>query len=146
MKKSIFIVVIILISSFINTSCSKKLLNIEANTYKVKELLKSENCDTDCGATADCEGKTVHVIGVLDEKNINEKTNQFFIYDSDDDYQLEVIVNDDINEDVFNLLEGNGDKTFTVSGIITGFDAPTNFSCDRLFTLKLSEIDAVVMP
>lgn len=134
----------IIIANF-SVSCHLKVLELETETYTVKELLKSANCDTECGFEADCEGKEVHVKGVIDDHNINEEQKQFFLQDqSNDKYFIEVIVDEDISEAVFNKLNGNGGELFKVSAIISGYDAPTNTNCERHFTLKLTEFENLI--
>lgn len=144
-KPTVYSVIFILILiTGITYSCNKKLLNLES-TYTVKELLKSANCNTECGESADCEGSQVHLQGVLDANNINKENKQFFLQDaSNTDYSIEVIVAETINDAIFDKLEGNGGKLFEITAIIKGYDAPMNFSCDRYFQLELIDVDNLI--
>jgi hypothetical protein len=146
-KPSYYAVILMAIFiSAISTSCRKKTLDLESEVHTIKELLKSTNCDTDCGAAADCEGKEVQVEGILDENNINADQSQFFMYDQkDNDYQIAITVNTDIKDAVFEKLTNKGGKLIEVRGIITGYDAHTNFSCERKFGIELANLDDVVI-
>jgi len=144
-KKQVLVIIVLLFVSGINTSCRKKTLDFETGVYTVKELLKSANCDVDCGEKADCEGREVHIIALIDENNINEEQSQFSVYDaSDEDYNINVTVASEIKDAVFQKLEGNGGKEFEVIATIKGYDAPTNFTCDRTFGLELTDADNLI--
>jgi hypothetical protein len=144
-KKQIGVIGVLLFILGISTSCRKKTLDFESGVYTVKELLKSANCDAACGTIADCEGREVHIKGLIDEDNINEEQSQFFIYDAtNSDYNISVSVALEIKDAVFEKLEGNGGKEFEVTATIKAYDAPTNFTCDRKFGLELSDVDNLI--
>ena len=127
------------------SSCKKDTLDFSSDTFfGIKDFLKSENCDTECGEAASCEGKIVHLQGILDENNINEYLQQFRVLDEKENkYSIAVSVDTTISLAVFEKIKNWGGKKIKISGKISGGDAPTNFTCDRIFTLTLSELKDV---
>ena len=117
----------------IQTGCKKENLDFGSDDYfGIKAVLKSDNCDADCGEIADCEGQQIKVKGKLDSSNINESDNQFYLIDEgNDDFRLEIKVDDLVNSDVFLKLNGNGENVFRVEGEMEGYDAPINATCNH---------------
>lgn len=128
-------------------SCKKDTLDFGSATYfGIKKVLKSENCDADCGETADCEGEMIKVKGKLDESNINVSDNQFYLIDEgDSDFRLEVQVDEMVNDDVFQKINGMGGEVFLAEGEMEGYDAPTNATCKRQFLLRVNDAEKVEM-
>lgn len=131
----------------VSTGCKKDKLDFDSGTYfGVKEVLKSENCDADCGTVADCEGEMIKVKGKLDESNINNEDHQFYLIDeSKSDFQLEVKVDEAVSAAVFQKLTGMGGEVFKVEGEMEGYDGQTNATCKRQFLLRVDSADKVTM-
>ena len=138
MKKNVSFIVVAFI--VLLSSCSKYLLDLSSDKYyNIKTFLKSENCDADCGTEASCEGKTVKLQGVIDVDNINKESNYFRIVDKNDiDFNIQIDVNQSINLQVFDKVAAFGSKLISVEGVANGFDAPTNYTCERLFNLTVN--------
>ena len=142
MKKNFVLGLLFLL---IVSACKKDTLDFSSNTYfGIEEFYESENCDTECGEAADCEGKLVKLKGTLDENNINEDIHQFWILDSKKEkISIAVVVDTLISTQVFEKIAEWRGKEIKVIGIVVGDDAPTNFTCNRLFSLKLSAVEDV---
>ena len=141
--KKIFVLGFLLLLIF--SACKKDTLDFSSNTYfGIEEFYESANCDTDCGEAADCEGKLVHLKGVLDENNMSEDVHHFSILDSEKE-KISIFVDVDtlISAQVFDKIKEWGGKEIKVVGIVVGNDAPTNFTCERLFSLKLNALEDV---
>ena len=125
----------------------RKDLDLDSDTFfGVKELLKSKNCEADCGETASCEGKIVKIKGKIDENNINEDVSTFFILDEkDEDYSISVEVEASCKEETFDKIRTKGGHGIKIEAKIQGFDMPVNFSCSRGFVLKLEEADKITV-
>ena len=92
------------------SGCKKDLDLLSGKFFGIKEFLHSKNCDAKCGETADCEGQVAGLEGLLDESNINEDQNQFYVLDSkDEDEKIEVRVDSAISAEVFQLIRSSGD-------------------------------------
>ena len=120
------------------SGCKKDLDLLSGKFFGIKEFLHSKNCDAKCGETADCEGQVAGLEGLLDESNINEDQNQFYVLDSkDEDEKIEVRVDSAISSEVFQLIRFRNTNDVQVRGEIGGYDQPMNFSCKRGFFLDL---------
>ena len=135
-KKILF--TFLMISLFTITACHKKTLSLSDNVYTLQTFLKSVNCEANCYETAQCEGKTVRLKGLLDRDNINRSQQQFYLVDVNSQYNIEVKVASNITDDIFDILEQNPAAEYIVKGKITGYNAATNISCKRQFTLSLN--------
>jgi hypothetical protein len=134
-------IVLLLSVAILLAACSKKLLDLSDGQYSVSELIESKNCDSSCYQQAACEGKTVAVYGYLDPDNIDKEHKSFvMVYHNKN---IEVLVADNILDIVFDKLNTHSNSLFLVKGLVKGYDAPTNFVCDRKFTLQLSQADDV---
>ncbi len=125
----------------VSLGCNKETLDLESDTYfNIKELLRSENCDATCGEVADCEGQELRIRGQLDESNLEQDIQQFYLIDdNDNDFRLEISVDAVINSSVYQKLSGNGGRVFRVEGEMQGYDAPTNATCNRMFNIQLRD-------
>ncbi|MEE9439008.1 MAG: hypothetical protein V3V14_08420 [Saprospiraceae bacterium] len=141
MKKNILLLILCFVT--IISSCSKDLLDLSsAEHFDLKTFLNSENCDTDCGSEANCEGKIVKLQGIIDESNVNKESNYFRLVDQNDsEYNMQIDVKESINLEVFDKVTEFGSKLITIEGLIKGFDASTNFSCERMFNLTIDDSD-----
>ena len=116
-----------------------------------------ESCPGECGSPSTCEGKPAKVWGYLDVHNVfedpqggNEKA-RFVIAGELDDQGfgtgkvIEVIPNQESDQSaLFDKLEtiDATSKVFT-TGTVTGYDAPTNLSCERLISLEIDGENSV---
>jgi len=142
MKKTVLLILLLFFITL--SSCSKKaLIFSEDNVFSVKEILNAKNCDVSCNQIATCEGKVVLVKGVIDQYNINASEKQFFLIEGKRK-SIQVIVSDSAVRQVFKLLHKTPGAIFRVRGVINGFDAPTNMTCDRLFTIQLNSAKDLV--
>jgi hypothetical protein len=134
-----FYILIFLILSIPFIACKKEILDLSSENYwKVKNVLKSQNCDTKCGVKAACEGEMLKVEGLLDEENIDTLNHSIYLLDEGNDkYKLKVMVDESAANDVFEKLVGNGGKMFLAEGIMEGYDAPMNFKCERKYLLHI---------
>ena len=121
------------------TSTPKQKLEFNTNsTYDISTLLNAENCNIECGKIAQCENQTVQVKGRIDEDNVNDFVNQFYLFDlRDDSYRLEVKVKDEDKDSTFSEIKKLMKSPITISGVLKGVDAPTNYTCEKLYTLHL---------
>ncbi len=133
--------VIVLFFLVLLSGCSKKLLDLSAGNYALSELLNSKNCDSKCWQQAACEGEMVSVYAYLDQDNIDKEQKSFVL----DGMRggIQVFVADSILDEVFEKLNANSNKMFLVKGIITGYDAPSNFVCERRFSMKINRAEDV---
>ena len=115
------------------------------------------SCPGECGQPLICEGQTVKVWGYLDAHNIFENPEsasekaRFVIagaLDAQGFGQREVIEvippQDEDNEDLFNqlVLAGSSSQVF-ITGVVAGYDAPTNITCRRLISLQIDGENSV---
>jgi hypothetical protein len=128
----------LMISLITITACHKKTLSLGDNVYTLQTFLNSANCDAHCYETAQCEGKTVRLKGILDRDNINRSHHHFYLVDVNHRFNMEVKVADNITDDIFDVLEQNPAAEYIIKGKITGYDAATNFSCRHQFFLSLN--------
>jgi len=137
MKKVVAILSVLVLLS----GCSKKLLDLSAGSFDVSELLNSKNCATKCSHQADCEGKNVSVYGYLDQRNIDKEHKSFVL--EGDKGSIQVFVADAVLDEVFDKLQADPSSMFLVKGIITGYDASTNFVCERRYIMNINRSEAV---
>ncbi len=139
MKYTYLLLTLLFVTIFSN--CSKELLDLTSDDYySVKTFLKSKNTDTVCGTEASCEGKTVKLKGIIDIDNINKESRYFRLMDQNDsDFSMQITVTEPISMEVFDNVVSFGSKVIVVEGVIKGFDAHMNISCDRLFTMTISD-------
>jgi len=142
MSKKHIKIFIFTVSVLLFISCHKKTIILDQNhTYSVKQLLKSPNCKARCYKQADCETMFVNLTGVIKPEHIDSQHNRFYLYDQQDaGYSLEVQLPDSIGVRIFKYIRVQPDAIYLVSGMIEGFDAPTNFTCDRRFVMKVNTV------
>ena len=140
-----FFAAILILSFLFLSACKKETLDLSSTEYfGIKTLLQSTNCTADCDEIADCESSVIRVRGILDEFNVPTSERQFYLNDeADDTFQLEVIVDEAIIEEVFQKLDGMEGKVFLVEGEMQGFEAPGNFSCARRYFLQVRNVEDV---
>ena len=117
----------------------KKELDFEADIYyHVKEFLLSKNCQTKCNIPAVAEGKTIKLQGFIDDFHVMEDLNNFQLFDkNNDNYSISVSVDSLISAAVFNKIRNSKTKNARIKGVVHGFDKPTNFTCERGFSIEL---------
>ena len=142
MKTKIIVLLFVIVTVL---SCAKDTLFLESSvTFGIKEFLQSENCNTDCGTEASCEGQTVKLKGILDEYNINEAQSEFWLIDEDNDkYTIYYKVDTSITDAVFDKIRDYDGKLIEAKGVISGYDMPTNTSCDRGFYITIAKVSDI---
>lgn len=108
-------------------------------------------CPGKCGEKLVCEGQLVKVWGYLDQHNVFDNSQsdleiERFVIAGQLDAQgfgdgkvIEVYPPQERNNaGLFDKLnEFEGSSKILVAGTIKGFDAPTNFTCERLISLEI---------
>ena len=137
---------------FIALMACQKTLDLEADTYyDIKEFLKSKNCETNCGTSAECEGKSVKLQGIYyeDYGSISSAYCQYFVIsdrkknDYSFKYHMQIHVDSSICLNVNQLLQGRDGQLLKVEGIIIGHDEPDMAGCKRGFIMKLQDVNSI---
>lgn len=126
-------------------ACKKDLDFTADDYYRVRDFLRSQNCDTECGQVADCEGIVVKLKGRINAENVERETFSFLLEDEkNSNCHVSVSVDSLIATDIFDdiLLAGSG--TVKIEGLIEGHDEPGNLKCKRGFSLKLENREDLV--
>jgi hypothetical protein len=117
------------------------------------------SCPGKCGESLACENQPVKVWGYLDQHNIfdesqsDHETERFLIAEQLDSQgfakgkRIEVYPPQDRNNTLlfgkFNAVDKS--SKILVVGIVKGYDAPTNLSCQRLISLEIQGEDNVII-
>ena len=115
------------------------------------------SCSGECWQPLPCEGQVVRVWGYLDQYNIFDKrqgdvaSERFFIAEKLDSQGLgkgksiEVIPPQaENNAPLFDKLNAAKiSSKILVTGTVVSFDAPTNFTCERLISLEIQGDNSV---
>lgn len=116
-----------------------------------------DSCPGKCGEQLACEGQLVKVWGYLDQHNIFDN--------SQSDHEVErFLIAEQLDSqgfgkgkgiEVYPFQGGNTASLFAklneveessrifITGIVKGYDAPTNFTCERLISLEIQGEDNV---
>ncbi|MGW8225187.1 MAG: hypothetical protein ACWGOY_05615 [Anaerolineales bacterium] len=109
------------------------------------------SCPGECDEKLACEGEKVKVWGYLDAHNVfapaqsPQEAERFLIAEKLDDQgfakgkRIEVTPpQGENNAALFEKLEGAGSSSkILLTGIVSGYDAPTNLTCQRLIRLEI---------
>jgi len=125
-------------------ACKKETIDIHSGAcFGISELLNSKNVQVKCGQTADFEGLSLCLAGVLEP---SPESGKFFLLDQDHDSQwITVSLDSTISAAVQQFVQSNEGKTATVRGVLSGFDKPQNFQCVRGFEQHLSSITDIAL-
>lgn len=126
-------------------ACKKELDFSADDYYRVRDFLRSRNCDTQCGQVAECEGMVVKLKGRIQAENVERETFSFFLEDEKSSnchvsVQVDSLIATDVFDDI--LLAGSG--AVKIEGLIEGHDEPGNLSCKRGFSLKLENREDLI--
>lgn len=126
-------------------SCSDNTLDLNnAQFYDIEDVLKSDNCSSDCDDMADCEGQEVKLVGIIDEANINANQHTFFMLDENDELvSMEVRVDELISPAVFSKIAGNGGEVVRAEGLLGGYKDSTTVNCERVIFLNVNDPSTV---
>lgn len=138
---------VLVMGLFLFSACDPESLDLDGDEiFGVETILDSENCDTECGVTADCEGKSVTITGTIDEINITPSAHQFYIFEIDNrNKQIEIKVDSTVSDDVFAKIADHANKNINIVGTLEGFDAQMNANCERIQFLNLTSADNITL-
>lgn len=118
-------------------SCTKETIEFDLTQYyDVLVVLDSSNCAADCEEEADCEGKEVRVVGIIDGDEISTNNYTFEILDENDMMTPMVIRVDTMaSSEIFEKITGNGDKVVRLQGFLEDQDGSGSTNCMREINL-----------
>ncbi len=124
------------------SSCHKS-LDWNKEVFGVKEFLTSKDAQTKCGEEAAVEGLIVNIKGVINTDYLYED-GRFELFDIENtDYKIEVLPRDEIQNEVYEKVQGMNNQVVSIRAVVKGFDAPTNFTCSRILYLYLLNVEDI---
>lgn len=144
--KNIILTIILIV--FISSVCREDSNGLPKEYLTISEVISLCKLPGKCGQKMFCEGQNIKIKGYIDYSNIFDKAHypqlpyeKFIINDSLATISIEVWTVDNDNSGIFKKIYDNNDsrKMVFITGIIEGYDAPTQQDCKRWIIINIQK-------